>query len=69
MLMKEEVKMMVIRFIVVQILKIPHLLFVSLVMKMILQAIIRMKIYFATKIKRKPVKLIFNLGRRLKKRK
>jgi len=67
--MKEEVKMVIIRSFVVQILKIPHPLCVSQVMKMILPAKILMKICFATKIKKKPVKLIFNLSRRLKKRK
>jgi hypothetical protein len=69
MLMKEVVKMVRIRSTVVQILKILHLLFVSQVMKMILRVIILMKIYFVAKIKKKQMKLIFKLGRRLKKRK
>lgn len=67
MLMKEVVKMVRIRSTVVQILKILHLLFVSQVMKMILRVIILMKIYFVAKIKKKQMKLIFKLGRRLKK--
>ena len=46
MLMKEVVKMEVIRTFVVQIRKILHPLFVLLVTKMISQATIRMKIYF-----------------------
>lgn len=61
MLMKEVVKF--------QILKTLHVLIVTLLTKIILRTIIRMKIYFVKKTKRKPRTLILEINKRVKKRK